>query len=179
MEHQKAFYDNLNEMLNICVFSEGQINNNDLLEFADKYKKQYAMIRQLLDTNLKLHILCAKLQDNKYYKKKMRQNQEKRRLMTMEQKAISDKYTHCYYCDNIIKRTYLDTHLMSKCCSDNQLKKEFTKKHYPVHQKHNKTTQVVNYFIRKWLYDTNNKRNNLRNGMYWKTIELLKIYKLD
>ena len=42
---QQKFFTNLNSMLEICVFSEGSINDADLLEIADKYKEQYQMIK--------------------------------------------------------------------------------------------------------------------------------------
>jgi hypothetical protein len=168
---QEQFFKNLNEMLTICVFSEGTINDEQLLEIASKYKDQYKVIKTLLEENAKLRELAQTIQENKFYIKKT--TTRKQKVLTLEEKAKSVFYHNCDLCDNIIKNTYHKKHLVNWCCSNNQLKKEVAKKGLPVHMRFNKATQLLNMYIRLCLYDKD-KHNNKRNGAYWKTIELMR-----
>ena len=169
---QQKFFTNLNSMLEICVFSEGSINDADLLEIADKYKEQYQMIKDLMEENRKLKILAQEIQANKYYHKMIKPC-KKVTLLTLEEKTKSEKYSPCKFCDNIIKINYKHKHFLNTCCSTNQLKKEFAIKQNPVHKKFNKESQLMNMYIRVCLYDRD-RHNNKRNGAYWKTLELMK-----
>mgnify|MGYP006118676791 CR=1 FL=1 len=166
--HQKDdFFSNLNEMLEICMFSEGKINDKDLLEIADNYKGQYKKIKDLMDENNKLKELVKSIKKNKFYQS-YKVSTTKRRLLTFEEKTRNENYSNCKYCDNICKISYMEKHYLNKCCSENQLKKEIASKKKHVHIKYNKATQLLNMYIRVCLY------NNKRNGAYWKTIELMK-----
>jgi hypothetical protein len=172
VDPQQAFFQNLNDMLELCVFSEGEINDKDLLVIADKYKEQYKVIQKLIDDNKALVRLAIEITKNPYYKKHTRTTR-KQKVLTLEEKTRSNKYDNCKFCDNIIKHTYAKKHYLNECCANNQLKKEVAKKELAVHIKYNKATQLINMYIRLCLYDKSPK-NNKRNGAYWKTIELMK-----
>jgi hypothetical protein len=169
---QQEFFQNLNDMLELCVFSEGEINDKDLLVIADKYKEQYKVIQKLIDDNKALVRLALSIQQNPYYIRHTRTTR-RQKFLTLEEKARSNKYHNCKFCDNIIKHTYAKKHYLNECCANNQLKKEVAKKGLAVHIKYNKATQLINMYIRLCLYDKSPK-NHKRNGAYWKTIELMK-----
>ena len=172
IDPQQAFFQNLNDMLNICVFSGGKINDKELLEIADKYKEQYKVIKELMNQNQKLVRLALSIQQNPYYIRHTRTTR-RQKFLTLEEKARSNKYHNCKFCDNIIKHTYAKKHYLNECCANNQLKKEVAKKGLAVHIKYNKATQLINMYISLCLYDKSPK-NTKRNGAYWKTIELMK-----
>jgi len=163
---QSKFYESLNKMLEICVFSEGKINDDDLLKVADNYKAQYKLIKELLEENKKLKEIGLQIHQNKWYQKQV--NPRRRKILTLEEKAKSKCYSNCDYCDNIVKNSYMRQHFLNKCCADNQLKKEFAKKQFPIHIKYNKSAQLANQYIRECLY------SKMWNGMYWKYQLLMK-----
>ena len=50
MEQQK-FYESLNQMLNVCVFSNGVLTTENLLELTEQYKVTHKTIDQLRENS--------------------------------------------------------------------------------------------------------------------------------
>lgn len=174
------FYNNLEKMLDICMFAEEKLTDGEILTIANNTKDNYKLALELINENQRLkdkinelNRFSNEITNNAYFKKYKKS--KKHRMLTLEEKASSPHYHNCPYCDNIVKDNYINKHFTTDCCSSNQLKKEMSKKSYPVHSLYNKPTQLMNLYIRLCLYDTSPK-NNKRNGSYWKYQELMKIY---
>jgi hypothetical protein len=99
-------------------------------------------------------------------------------MLSAQDKATSEHYTHCEFCKRIIKRSYIQTHqLETKVCLDIRLALEMEKRYLNskvawkrrIHlffEKYCKTFQVVHYFVQQRIHQKD------PSGMWW-------IYNLD
>ena len=163
------FYAKLNDMLEICVFSEGTINDQDLLNIAENYKETYKVIQRLVDENARLQLAAEAIKSNAYYKTYVKD--KRRTLLTLEEKTQSPLYGTCGICDNLVKNTYLKTHKHNDCCRLGKLKKEFAKKkHRSICDQFSKQTLHMDYFL------VNRYPLVRRQGLYDRECEMRKIY---
>ena len=172
MEQQK-FYESLNQMLNVCVFSNGVLTTENLLELTEQYKATHKTIDELREELVVLRhkndllTACAtSIRSNTYYQRRMR-NKQTRMLMTLEDKCKSPLYAPCDFCDNIVKDVI--THQKNECCSSNQLKKSFARRPTQVYKTYNKELQLINLYVRSYMM----KPNPTTSQLYWKYVYLL------
>jgi hypothetical protein len=169
---EQKFYGSLNEMLNVCLFSNGEITTQDLLDITEDYKSTRITITDLLteivvlrQKNEALTACATNIRGNTFYQRRMR-NKQTRKLMTMEEKCKSPLYSPCDFCDNIVKDVI--THQKNECCSSNQLKKHFARHPTEVYKTYNKELQLINLYVREYMKKPNPKTSQL----YWKYVYL-------
>jgi len=169
---EQKFYGSLNEMLNVCLFSNGEITTQDLLDITEDYKSTRITITDLLteivvlrQKNEALTACATNIRGNTYYQRRMR-NKQTRKLMTLEEKCKSPLYSPCEFCDNIVKDVLL--HQKNECCSSNQLKKHFARHPTEVYKTYNKELQLINLYVREYM----KKPNPNTSQLYWKYVYL-------
>lgn len=178
---KQQFYNNLGQVLDICMFSDEKLTDGQILIIANKTKDNFEYAKKLAEENQqlknqmnRLSLLTNELSRNSYYKRNKPTRQ--RKILTLEEKTRSNEYINCPFCDNIIKESYANKHYTNQICASNQHKKEVMRTNKHIHIKHNKASQLMNMYIRLCLYDTSSK-NKKTNGFYWKYIDLMNIYK--
>tara|TARA_R110002167_G_scaffold140072_1_gene327771 strand:+ start:37 stop:561 length:525 start_codon:yes stop_codon:yes gene_type:complete len=166
---KEQFYEKLNETLEICVFSEGTINDADLLTIAENYKDTYKIFKGLVEENRRIQDAFNDLRESPYYKRHVKN--KKNTMLTLEEKTQSPLYGTCGLCDNLVKHSYLKSHKRNDCCRLGCLKKEFAKKkHRSICDQFSKQTLHMDY----WLINIYPKER--RQGQYDKECDMRKIY---
>jgi len=117
------------------------------------------------------------IRENRYYRERVVATPQTM-MMTAQDKATSDHYTHCQWCKRVVKRTYMDTHqLETKVCLDIRLALEMEKRYlnskvawkrsiHKFFEKHRKTFQVIHYFVQQRI------QQESPSGLWW-------VYNLD
>jgi hypothetical protein len=117
------------------------------------------------------------IRENRYYRERVVATPQTM-MLTAQEKATSDEYTHCEWCKRIVKRSYVNTHqLETKVCLDIRLALEMEKRYLnskvawkrKIHrffEKYCKTFQVVHYFVQQRLHQKDPQ------GFWW-------VYNLD
>jgi len=153
---EQKFYGSLNEMLNVCLFSNGVLTTENLLELTEQYKTTHKTIDELREElvilrhkNELLTACAVTIRENRYYQRRMR-NKQSRKLLSLEDKCKSPLYSPCEYCDNIVKDVI--THQKNECCSSNQLKKHFARHPTQVYKTYNKELQLINLYVREYMH---------------------------
>ena len=107
------------------------------------------------------------IRSNRYYRERV-QRTPATMMLSAQEKATDEEYTHCPWCKRIVKKSYMDKHQEeAKVCLDIRLALEMEKRYlnskvawkrkiHSFFQKHHKTFQMIHYYIRKRLDDYNN-----------------------
>jgi len=104
------------------------------------------------------------IQENRYYRERI-QRTPTTLMLTAQEKATDEDYTHCEWCKRIVKKSYMKTHQEeATVCLDIRLALEMEKRYlnskvawkrkiHTFFEKHRKTYQMMHYYIRKRLND--------------------------
>ena len=162
MAHQtpKEEYEKTLQAILQIVMEMPQLSDSDWKAISDHTGKLWGM-RDLL-TAVQQQVII--IERNRYYRERVRQT-PKTRMLTAQEKATSDEYTHCPFCKRPIKKTQLEEHQnTTKVCMDNRLALEMEKRYLnskvawkrKIHhffEKHNRTYQMIHYFVKQRIED--------------------------
>lgn len=138
-ESQKRaqFCGELGNLLNVYIFNE-EITSEitlDASKSAEEIKKSYdelvnenRMLRQRLAD---IRVQAARITDNAYYQRHIvvkKEDSEKKKHLSVVEKAQNDKYVCCNICDRFLKKSGYKEHTMTDVCLSIRVSKELSKK---------------------------------------------------
>jgi hypothetical protein len=165
MAHQtpKEQYESSLQAILQIVMDMPQLSDGDWKAISDHTGKLWGMRDRLNAVQQQVTII----ERNRYYRERVLQT-PRTMMLTAQEKATSDLYTHCQCCKRIVKKNQLISHQNNtKVCLDIRLALEMEKRYLnskvawkrKIHnffEEHRKTYQMIHYFIKKRSEDIPN-----------------------
>jgi hypothetical protein len=169
---KEQYEQSLKTILQI-VMDMPQLSDGDWKAIGDETAKLWNLRERLSAVQRQVVII----EDNRYYRERVIAT-PRTMMLTAQDKATSEQYTHCVFCESNVKKSYLlDHQLETKKCLEIRLTLEMKKRYFNskvawkqnirrLFEKYRSHFDIVHYFIRHRLVQKE------PSGMWW-------VYNLD